>query len=62
MTKKDKETRGRVIQVSKADRRAFKQYLLILEDLEVTKSPDEIADEIFSYGLREMIKSMASEK
>jgi hypothetical protein len=56
MAKKDKT--GRVITVSKEDNRLFKKYLILLEEMGVDKSPNEVASELFSFGLHANYKSL----
>ena len=43
--------KGRTIFVTDSDNRIFKQMLLDLYDINVFRSPDQLADEIFSLGL-----------
>jgi len=62
MSKKFKEKTGRVIRVSRDDNRIFKQMLLDLYDMEVFRSPDELADELFSLGLHTKAKDLRNEK
>jgi len=62
MAKKNHETIGRVIQVSKTDNRLFKQILLDLYDKNVLKTPSQLADELFSLGLHTKEKELRDEK
>ena len=58
MAKKNKETQGRVIRVTKQDNRIFRQLLLDLYDHGIFRTPDELADELFSLGLHVKEKSL----
>jgi NTP pyrophosphatase (non-canonical NTP hydrolase) len=51
MLNKNKEPRKRIIRVTFADNQVFKQMLLDLYDMNVFKTPDELADELFQLGL-----------
>jgi hypothetical protein len=43
--------KGRTVFVMDSDNRIFKQMLLDLYDIGVFRSPDQLADELFSLGL-----------
>jgi hypothetical protein len=48
---KDPNKKQRNIRVSAEENRIFKQMLLDLYDIGVFRSPDQLADELFSLGL-----------
>ena len=62
MAKKFKEKTGRVIRVTRDNNRLFKQMLLDLYDMDIFRTPDELADELFSYGLHTKAKDLRDEK
>jgi hypothetical protein len=51
MLNKKKLPRSRVIRVTFDDNQLFKQMLLDLYNLDVFRTPDELADELFQMGL-----------
>jgi len=61
-TMKQKEKTGRVIRVSKENNRIFKQMLLDLYDINVFRTPDQLADELFEKGLHAKAKELRHEK
>jgi hypothetical protein len=58
---KQKEKTGRVIRVSKENNRKFKQMLLDLYDINVFRTPDQLADELFEIGLHAKAKELSNE-
>ena len=61
MAKRVKEITGRVIRVTRDDNRIFKQMLLDLYDVNVFRTSDQLADELFSLGLHTKNKSLKDE-
>lgn len=61
MAKKIKEKTQRVIRVTKENNRIFKQMLLDLYDMNVFRTPNELADELFEKGLHEKRKELSNE-
>jgi hypothetical protein len=53
MSKEKKQTKGRVIELSKADNILLKKYLLYCEETGVTLSNTEICSNLFSIGLHQ---------
>lgn len=51
MLNKKKLPRKRVIRVTFNDNQVFKQMILDLYDMDIFRTPDELADELFQIGL-----------
>ena len=63
MQRKDpKRIRGRVVRVTFENNRKFKQMLLDLYDINVFRTPDQLADELFEIGLHAKAKELSNEK
>jgi len=59
MQKKDpKRARGRVVRVSFENNKLFKRLIIDLYDMNVFRTPDEFADEIFELGLHTKAKEL----
>jgi hypothetical protein len=57
-----KETKGRVIELSKEDKLLFKKYLIALEEIGIEKKPALVASELFSIGLHNEYEMLSHNK